>query len=159
MIILGLDPGTTLIGFGVIKKTGSFLLPLEYGVIDTAGFSPEQKLNEIEKKVTALIKKHQPDRVAIEKLFFSKNVKTALAVSEAKGVLMLCAEKLNRPVCYFTPPQIKQSVSGYGQAGKKQVQQMVKLILKLKEVPQPDDTADALAAAICCAHSEMTHYV
>lgn len=154
MIILGIDPGTTRLGFGLIEKKSNQLSVRHYGCIDTEGKKPEQKLEKIEHDISLLIEKYKPDVIAIEKLFFSKNVKTALDVSEAKGIVMLCAEKSKRPIFYYTPPQIKQAVTGYGAADKKQIQQMTKAILKLKEVPRPDDTADALAVAICCAHSE-----
>lgn len=154
MLILGFDPGTTLIGFGLIDKDRQKLKAIDYGCINTATCASQDKLSQLEKQVVALISKHRPDFISIEKLFFSKNVKTAMSVSEARGVIALCAQKNRRPIFEYTPLQIKQAVVGYGQASKKQVQQMVKIILKLKEVPTPDDTADALAAAICCAHSE-----
>lgn len=154
MIILGLDPGTTLLGYGLIERQGQKLKTITYGCINTRSQSQEKKLQQIEQELQELIKKYRPDCLAVEKLFFSKNVKTALAVSEAKGVVMLCAEKNRKPVYYYAPTQVKQAVVGYGHADKKQVQKMVQLILKLKEIPRPDDTADALAVAVCCAHSE-----
>ncbi len=154
MLILGFDPGTTLIGFGLIVKDCQQLSAVDYGCINTTACAPQDRLRQLEKQVSDLIAKHQPDFISIEKLFFSKNVKTAMSVSEARGVIALCAQKSQSSIFEYTPPQIKQAVVGYGQATKKQVQQMVKAILKLNEVPTPDDTADALAAAICCAHSE-----
>ncbi|PJE59913.1 MAG: crossover junction endodeoxyribonuclease RuvC [Candidatus Portnoybacteria bacterium CG10_big_fil_rev_8_21_14_0_10_44_7] len=154
MLILGLDPGTTRLGFGIIKKEKGCLTLVTAGCIETSAGQPAKKLHQLERQLQQLIKKHQPEAIAIEKLFFAKNQKTALAVAEAKGVLMLCAQKTGQPVFYYTPLQIKQAVVGYGRADKKQVQQMIKIILKLKAAPRPDDAADAVATAVCCAHSE-----
>ena len=149
MIILGLDPGTATTGFGVITKK---LECLDYGTIQTSpDLTQEKRLEIIFKQVSLLIKKYSPDLVAIEKLFFFKNLKTALPVSEARGVLLLLASQKNIPVEQITPLQVKMGVCGYGRASKKQVQEMVKRILKLDKIPKPDDAADALGIAICCS--------
>jgi len=154
MLILGIDPGTSIVGFGVIrKKSGGFVCE-NYGCIKTDPKIPNtEKLLTIEKKLDDLIKKIQPNKIAIEKLFFFKNIKTVIAVAEARGVILAVCAKNNKPIHEFTPLQIKQAVSCYGRADKKQVQKMVKLILNLKDLPKPDDAADALACAITCANS------
>jgi crossover junction endodeoxyribonuclease RuvC len=154
LIILGIDPGLADAGFGVIKKRGRELTTLDYGNIKTkAGVSDQNRLAEIEEALTKIIKKYRPDIMGVEKLFFCKNVKTAIAVGQARGVIMLCGGQNNLKVMEFTPLQVKQALTGYGQADKNQIQQMVKIILNLKQIPRPDDAADALAIAICCAHS------
>ncbi len=153
MIILGIDPGTAKIGFGVINKTRELKL-IEYGCIQTPkNLKDSQRLIKLHEQLQKIIKKHKPDMVAVEDLFFFKNLKTAISVSQARGVILLTAAKLKVPISEYTPLQIKQAVTGYGRAEKKQVQKMVKMILNLKKIPKPDDAADALAAAICCAHS------
>ncbi len=152
MIILGVDPGTATTGYGIVKKTKN-LECVCYGLIQTdASSTPAQRLKKLNNELAKLIKKHQPEVLAIENLYFFKNLKTAMPVSQAKGVIILTAAKKNLPVHEFTPPQVKMAVSGYGNAEKKQVQKMVKIILGLKKEPRPDDAADALAVAICCAH-------
>ena len=151
--ILGIDPGLADTGFGVIVERGTTLSALACGSIKTAAGTPAaERLRRIHHDVTALIKKYRPNVVAVEQLFFCKNVKTALAVGQARGVVILAAGQRGIPIREFTPLQIKLALSGYGKAGKRQVQQMVKAVLKLSTLPQPDDAADALAAAICCAH-------
>lgn len=154
MVILGIDPGTSIVGFGVIrKKSGGFVCE-DYGCIKTAPkTSNTEKLLTIEKKLDDLIKKIQPDKIAVEKLFFFKNIKTAVEVAQARGVILAVCARNNKTIYEFTPLQIKQAVSCYGRADKKQVQKMVKLILNLKDLPKPDDAADALACAITCANS------
>lgn len=152
MIILGLDPGTARLGYGILKKEGSKLLHVEHGVIETpAGMPQASRLYEISTMLEELMALHKPDHVGVEKLFFSKNVKTAMTVSEARGVIMLSAKRQNVSISEHTPGQVKQAVSGYGSADKKQVQAMVCRLLKLAEIPQPDDAADALAIAYCAA--------
>jgi len=154
MIILGIDPGTAATGYGVIEKTSVKLEFICSGCIRTKANLPiSERLNEIDQQLTKIIKKHRPERVAVEDIFFSKNLKTAVAVSQAKGVILARAARMRIPVIEFTPLQIKQAVTSYGRADKTQVQKMVKLLLSLKEIPQPDDAADALAAAICCANT------
>jgi crossover junction endodeoxyribonuclease RuvC len=145
-VILGIDPGTTRIGYGVIEKNGPDLKHLEYGCLKV---NTVNRLLSTKEELFKLIKKYKPDRAAVEKLFFNKNVKTAMAVSEARGVIMLCLQEKGIHTHELTPLEVKQGISGYGQAGKEQVQRMVKLILKLEDIPKPDDAADALAIAIC----------
>jgi len=153
-IILGIDPGIADTGYGLIKNQGGKLSCLAYGSIRTsAKLALPDRLEIINLELNKLIKKFRPDLVAIEELFFGSNVKTALVVGQAKGVAVLTA-KLNKiNSVEFTPYQVKQAVAAYGHAEKGQVQRMVKLILNLKDLPQPDDAADALAIAICASNS------
>jgi crossover junction endodeoxyribonuclease RuvC len=153
-IILGIDPGLADTGFGIIKKEkNNQLISLAYGSIKTkSGQDLASRLEIINRELDKIIKKYKPDAIGIEKLFFCKNAKSALAVGQARGVVMLTAQKNRLPISEFTPLQVKQAVSAYGKATKTQVQKMVKLILNLKEVPKPDDAADALAVAICAAN-------
>jgi crossover junction endodeoxyribonuclease RuvC len=153
MVILGIDPGTATTGFGVIKKENNNLSLIAYGCIYTDKKLPAaMRLQEIKEAITQLVKKYNPKKVAVEDLFFFKNLKTAMAVSQSRGVILceLACYKLS--IVEFTPLQVKQAVTGYGRAEKIQVQKMVKAILNLKEIPKPNDAADALAIAICCAH-------
>ncbi len=153
-VILGIDPGLADTGFGIIAKEGGCLKLIDYGVVKTkAGKPAKDRLSEIYQSLEKIIKKYQPDSVSIEQLFFCKNVKTALSVGQARGVIVLLAGQNNIPLKEFTPLQVKMGTTGYGKASKNQVQQMVKIILKLKELPKPDDAADALAIAICNAHT------
>ncbi len=151
MIILGIDPGTTIIGFGVLEVDKNKLRCIDYGCIKTR---PNQNIADrlifIHKELTAILKKFQPDIITIESLFFFKNLKTALKVSEVRGLLLFTCKNYNKNqvIIEATPLQIKQMVTGYGKATKQQVQKMVKLLLRLKEIPKPDDVADALSAAI-----------
>ena len=147
-IILGIDPGTTRIGYGVIEKDGSDLKYLECGCLEINTAIP---LLSIKEELFKLIKKYKPNRAAVEKIFFFKNAKTVISVSEARGVIMLCFQEKGIPVSELTPLEVKQWISGYGQANKEQIQKMVKLLLKLEVEPKPDDAADALAIAICCS--------
>lgn len=153
MIILGLDPGTTIVGYGIIEKTQNTLRCIDYGTIKSPMTQNRDKFLNIHNKLNELIKKHRPDAAVIEKLFFFKNLKTAIAVSEARGVLILTCVLNHIPLQEYTPLQIKQAVTGYGKADKQQVQKMVKIILNLGAIPKPDDAADALAAAICRANT------
>lgn len=153
MIILGIDPGTATTGFGVIKKNKEIKL-IEYGCIKTlTNLTTAERLRVLHNQLNLLIKKHKPDMVAVEDIFFFKNLKTAVKVSQARGVILLTAAKSKIPIFECTPLQIKQAITSYGRAEKIQVQKMVKVLLNLKEIPKPDDAADALAAAICCAHT------
>ncbi len=147
-IILGIDPGTTRVGYGVIEKDGPQLKMLAYGCLEV---DKAYILKSIKEALLKLIKEYQPNRAGVEKLFFVKNAKTAMAVSEARGVIMLCLQEKGIHTHEFTPLEVKQWVTGYGQAEKAQVQKMVRLILKLNTEPRPDDAADALAIAICCS--------
>jgi crossover junction endodeoxyribonuclease RuvC len=155
MKIIGIDPGTGILGFGVIEVTGSKIKLVEAGVIRTPAHTPhDERLEEIFDGLTEIIAATKPDAFSIEKLFFTRNITTAMSVAEARGVAVLVARKAGLPVAEYTPPQIKQTLTGYGKADKKQVQEMVRIQLGLKEVPKPDDCADALAAAI--THFFMT---
>lgn len=153
MIILGIDPGVATTGYGLIKKTNQQLDYLEHGIIST---SPKEEAPERLKKLyhqlENILKKTKPNIAVVEKLFFFKNLKTALPVSEARGVILLLLSQYKIPIVQFTPLEIKMGTCGYGRAQKQQVQKMVKEILKLEKIPKPDDAADALAAAICCAY-------
>ena len=154
MIILGIDPGLAIVGWGVIEYSGSRFRVLGFGSVTTpAGAKTEQRLSEIYDGISELIKKYKPDQMAIEELFFNTNVTTAIRVAEARGVILLCAERHGVSIAEYTPLQVKQSVVGYGRAEKKQVITMVTTLLGLAKPPKPDDTADALAIAVCHAHS------
>ncbi len=152
MIILGIDPGTATTGFGVIDYKKRKLICLDYGVIET---SPREdageRLKQLNSDLDGIIKKYKPGMAAVESLFFFKNLKTAMPVSQARGVIIYTLAKKNIPIVEYTPLQAKIAVTGYGKATKTQVQKMVKNILNLDKVPKPDDAADALAIAICCA--------
>jgi len=157
MTILGIDPGTATTGFGIIKKLkirGEKLKVIDYGCIKTAAnLSTAERLKRLSLELNLLIKKCKPDIVAVEDIFFFKNLKTAIKVSQARGVILLTAAKSKCIIEEFTPLQVKQAVACYGRADKTQVQKMVKTLLNLKQIPKSDDAADALAIAICCAHS------
>ena len=148
--IIGIDPGIARTGFGIVAKEGVKLYAIEYGCIFTkTKKSASNRLFEIYQELLRVIKKYKPDELAIERLFFAKNVKTALTVSEARGAILLLAGEIGLPVKEFTPLQVKQALTGFGRADKTQMQKMVKLILGLSEIPKPDDAADALAIALC----------
>lgn len=151
MVILGIDPGTTRIGYGFIKINGNNLLYLTHGVIKNQGRERLVDFKNTAKQLTNLIKKYNPDIAAVEKLFFFKNQKTVMSVGEMRGVILLTLTNNNLPVKEFTPLEVKRSVSNYGRADKKQVQTMVRLLLNLKKDIESDDAADALAVAICCS--------
>lgn len=159
MIILGIDPGLATMGYGVINAVKGNYSVIDYGAVVTPkDCTLPQRLKQLEEGVQELIETFKPDNIAIEELFFSKNVTTGIAVSEARGVILLTAVKgLGDEVYEYTPNQIKQAVTGYGGADKMQMQHMVQALLRLKSVPRPDDAADALAVAICHAQtSRMT---
>lgn len=154
MRVLGIDPGIAIMGFGFVDKIGHRLVPVQFGSIQTeAGTPTETRLRQIYEASCSLLDEYKPDTMAVEKLFFSKNVTNAITVGQARGVLLLAAAQRGIPIGEYTPMQVKQAVVGYGAAEKKQVQEMVKMMLKLKTVPKPDDVADALAVAICHAHA------
>lgn len=154
MRIIGIDPGTGILGFGVIDVEGAKLKLVDAGVIRTPVHQPDSdRLKTIHDELKELIEQHNPVVMSVEKLFFSRNITTAMSVSQARGVVLLLGKQFDLELFEFTPPQIKQAVTGYGKAEKKQIQEMVRTILGLKEVPKPDDAADALAAAICCSMS------
>lgn len=155
MIYLGIDPGTATTGFGIIKKTKNPKQEyeiLEFGVVETPKTDSDSKrLQIIFEDLTGLIKKHKPDFIGIEKLFFATNARTAMTVSQARGIALLASEQAKVPILEFTPLQVKNTLCGYGKADKKQVQSMVQKTFKLKNIPKPDDAADALAIALCAA--------
>ncbi len=151
MIILGVDPGTAATGFGVVK-TGKKIECLDYGLIKTdPSLTAGERLKQISNELNRLIERHKPNALAVESLYFFKNLKTAIPVSQAKGVILLTAAKKKIPAYEFTPLQAKVAITGYGRAEKKQMQKTIQILLKLKEIPRPDDAADALAIAICGA--------
>lgn len=155
MRIIGIDPGTGILGFGVVEIDGTKMKMVDAGVIRTPPHTPlDERLEEIFDGLTEIIAATQPTVMSIEKLFFARNVTTAMSVSHARGVAMLTGRKAKLEISEYTPQQIKQTLTGHGKADKKQVQEMVRLHLGLKDVPKPDDCADALAAAI--THSLMS---
>ncbi|MFH1822274.1 MAG: crossover junction endodeoxyribonuclease RuvC [Patescibacteria group bacterium] len=158
-IILGIDPGIADTGYGIISKDKEGnLVCLSYGIIKTsAKMEMTRRLELINQGLDKIIKEHKPKLMAVEQLFFCRNVKTALAVGQARGVVLLTAKQNKVPIVEFTPLQVKQAVAAYGQASKMQVQKMVKLLLKMDELPKPDDAADALAIAICATNSNNSN--
>ena len=153
MRIIGIDPGYAIMGYGILDYKGNKFTPVEYGAITTEAKTPaEERLMILYDELTKIIEKFRPDEASVEELFYNTNATTAIMVGEARGMALLACAKGGVRISEYTPLQIKSSLTGYGRADKKQVQTMVKMILGLKEVPKPDDTADALAAAICHAH-------
>jgi len=154
MIILGIDPGYAIVGYGVLEYKNNHFKVIDYGAIITDAKTPfNKRLEIIYDKLCTIIKAYTPDAMSVEKVFYNSNAKTVIDVSQARGVIMLAAQKNCVPVFEYTPLQVKQSVVGYGRAEKNQIQEMTKRILGLEKVPKPDDTADALAMAICHGHS------
>lgn len=154
MRILGIDPGYAIMGYGILDYNGNHFSTVAYDSIETtAGVPMPERLKILYEGLDEVIKKYKPEEASIEELFFNNNAKTAILVGEARGVAVLACVENGLDIFEYTPLQIKQSLVGYGRADKKQVQAMVKMILNLDSVPQPDDTADAVAAAICHAHS------
>ncbi len=154
MIILGIDPGYATLGYGIIHKIGNSFKPITYGVITTPPeFQPSDRLKKIYDSLMELIETHHPEVMAVEELFFNKNVNTAIQVGQARGVALLTGANAGISVFEYTPLQVKQGVVGYGRAAKNQVRQMVKVLLNLSELPGKADAADALAVAICHGHS------
>lgn len=158
MLVIGIDPGTANTGYGVIRQGADGDLQLvAYGVISTTSDQPmAERLRDLHRNLGDLIALHQPDSGAVEKLFYQRNVSTAISVGQARGVILLALAQANVPVDEYNPRAVKQSVTGYGSADKKQVQEMVRSLLGMTELPQPDDAADALAVAICHLHSSTT---
>ena len=150
MLSLGIDPGTAIVGYGLVREHhDGTLQSVEYGVIRTPAKTPmPERLNTIFKTLTELVEQHQPDRAAVEELFFSRNVTTAITVSQARGVILLALERAGVHINEYKPNMVKQSITGYGGADKTQMQEMVRLLLNLQSIPRPDDAADALAIAI-----------
>ena len=154
MLILGIDPGLATVGFGVVDCFKNKFRAVEYGAVLTpAGASVPDRLSEIYDGISELCERFRPDTVSIEELFFNDNAKTAVNVCQARGVILLAVKKHGIPIYEYTPLQIKQAITGYGRADKKQIQYMVRTLLSLDSAPKPDDTADALAAAICHGYS------
>ena len=154
MIILGIDPGLATTGYGVIKKEGNSFTLIDYDTIITSADETDvDRLSKLYDELISLIDKFQPQHIAVEELFFNKNVKTAIRVGQARGVILLAGAQQGILVSEYTPLQVKQAVVGYGRASKNQVQQMVKALLNLEDIPKPDDAADALAISICHGHS------
>jgi crossover junction endodeoxyribonuclease RuvC len=154
VIVLGIDPGTARLGYGIVERQGSQLTMLEYGCVETTNDRPlEQRLLLIYEALTDLIETHRPEAMGVERLFFNKNVQTAMAVGQARGVVLLVGAQHGLPVFEYGPHEVKLAVTGYGRAPKDQVQRMVQLVLSMSQVPKPDDAADALAVAVCTAHA------
>ncbi len=154
MIVLGIDPGTAITGYGFIDEIGGETKAIAYGAITTPSDLPlPDRLVLIHRELGALIERYKPDHAAVEQLFFNKNVRTALAVGHARGVVMLTLAQANVRIFEYTPLEVKQAVTGSGRADKRQVQQMITLLLGLDKIPKPDDVADALAIALCHQHS------
>ena len=160
MVILGIDPGYATVGFGFVRYVAPRFAPGKYGAILT---SPNDefgtRLAVIYRSVCELIDQFKPDVMSVERLYYANNAKTVIGVAEARGVVLLAAEHKGVPVCEYTPLQVKQAVTGYGQAPKAQVQEMTRRLLALKEIPKPDDTADALALAICHAQNSGRKHI
>ena len=154
MVILGIDPGLAIVGWGVLEYDKNRFRPLAFGSINTpAGMETATRLAMIHSKLTAIIDRYKPTQMAVEELFFTKNITTGIRVAEARGVIIMTGQEMGLQLAEYTPMQVKQAVVGYGAADKRQVISMVTRILNLSEPPKPDDTADALAIAICHAHS------
>lgn len=161
MLVIGIDPGTATTGYGLVRDTDQGLEVIDFGAVLTpAGLPQEQRLVMLFEELKKIILLHRPESAAVEKLFFSRNVTTAITVGQARGVALLALAQSGLPVGEYTPMEIKQAVAGYGGADKNQVQQMVRAILNLKSIPKPDDAADALAIAICHLHSyRLNQYI
>ena len=158
MVVIGIDPGTATTGYGILRELGDGQLEvIEYGVILTPAHQPmHERLLELYQRLNEIIILHRPESGAVEKLFFQRNVRTAMSVGQGRGVVLLALAKQGRQVSQNTPNEVKQAVVGYGGADKKQVQEMVRMLLELDSNPEPDDAADALAIAICHIHTANT---
>ena len=155
MIVLGIDPGTAALGYGIVERTGSRLREVDHGcLVTSADLSLPERLLAIHSLVDELLSLHQPKLLGIERLFFSRNVQTAFGVGQARGVVLLAAAQHGTPVREATPNEVKSAITGYGAADKEQVQRMVQLVLGMSELPRPDDAADALAIATWVANTE-----
>ncbi len=154
MLVIGVDPGTARTGYGLVREEADgTLAAVDFGVIDTSPDQPlAMRLRELYYRLREILAHHQPQSGAVEKLFFQRNVRTALSVGQGRGVAMLALAESGLPVCEYTPLEVKQAVVGYGKASKLQIQHMVRVLLNLNDLPQPDDAADALAVAICHLH-------
>lgn len=158
MLVLGIDPGTALTGYGLVRQDAAGKLQLvDFGAISTPARLPmAERLRRLHQELTDIIQLHQPEIGAVEKLFYQRNVSTAISVGQGRGVAILALAQAGVKVDEYTPGEVKQAVCGYGGADKVQVQRMVQALLEMNELPQPDDAADALAVAICCLHSQQT---
>lgn len=155
MRIIGIDPGYAIVGFGIIEYDNGRFKTVDYGAVTTpAGTAFDKRLKIIYEDISQLLDIYKPESLAIEKLYFQNNQKTAIDVAEARGVVLLAASQRNILIREYTPLEVKKSITGYGQAVKKQVQEMTKRVLNLPAIPKPDDTADALAIAVCHAHTD-----
>lgn len=153
MTVIGIDPGIERLGYAVLGISGSAIAPLSYGLISTPKTSPKnERLLQIYNDVRSLIEKHKPDCLSVETLIFAKNVKTALVVSEVRGVILLLSSQFGLPLYEFTPLQVKTGITGYGRSSKTQIQKAVKMVLNLAETPKPDDVSDAIAIALCAGN-------
>jgi len=160
MLVLGIDPGLATTGYGLVQETSAGLQAVAFGVVSTLARQPlTARLQQLYRELSALIREHRPDESAVEELFFSRNVRTAMSVGQARGVVLLALANAGLPVAEYTPLTVKQAVSGFGGADKVQMQTMVKMLLKLQDIPRPDDAADALAIAICHLHSARLNQV
>ena len=158
MIILGIDPGYAIVGYGVVRYDNRTFTPVTYGAVTTeAGLEPDLRLEQVYDGICTIIDRYQPEAIAIEQLFFTNNKTTGIMVAQARGVILLAARKKDVPTYEYTPMQVKQSVVGYGKAVKKQVMEMTRIMLRLEKIPKPDDAADALAIAICHGHSACSY--
>lgn len=156
MIFLGIDPGTAITGYGLVREEASVLQAVAYGVITTpSDWDLPQRLVTLHRELSDLIALHRPTSAAVEQLFFSRNARTAFAVGQARGVVLLALAQAGIPIFEYTPLEVKQTITGYGRADKKQIQEMIRVLLGLENVPKPDDAADALAIAICHLHSSQ----
>lgn len=154
MKILGVDPGYAIVGYGVVEYKNNKFKPLDYGAVTTsAGMDFADRLEIIYSGMDEIIKRNRPEALSIEKLFFNTNTTTAIDVAQARGVILLAAKQNNLPIYEYTPLQVKQAVTGYGRAEKRQMMELTRILLGLDKCPKPDDTADALAMAICHAHT------
>ena len=150
MLVLGLDPGLATTGYGLVEGDGQRLVLVAYGTLQTPPKTPlADRLVLLHQSLTTLLARYHPDVTALEELFFSTNARTAIIVGEARGVLLLTLAEAGQPIAEYTPLQVKQAITGYGQASKLQMQEMVRILLGLNEIPRPDDAADALAISIC----------
>lgn len=157
MTVMGIDPGYAIIGYGIVEHKCNKLIPVAFGAVTTkAGVEFTSRLNKIYDDIYEIMEKYKPEAISIEKLFFNTNTTTAIDVAQARGVILLAAKKNNIPVFEYTPLQVKQAVTGYGKAEKAQVMELTRRLLGLEKTPKPDDTADALAMAICHCHSSAS---
>lgn len=157
MLILGIDPGTAITGYGLVEQIDELRLVDAGAILTPVGTPLPERLLTIHKQLSSLISSFKPDAVAVEELFFSKNARTAMSVGHARGVVLLTAAQAGLPIFHYKPSEVKVAVTGYGAAAKPQVQEMVRLLLELEETPKPDDVADAIAVAICHLQSAYLH--